>query len=309
MTAIAEHPMDGFPVRPLQFDLDKAASNCVWSRTCPEFSVFINALGIHVPYFERYLIASMRKAKPEVRDEKLLRDMAAINGQEAHHAKNFVHWNQVLASRYPKVPKLDQEAREYFSSHAKSDSLRKLVGFTAGYETFTFLAGMIIFRNYQRWFADSDPVVKALWVWHQVEEVEHGSVAFDVYKYLYGDDELYRKWMILASLLHIATETTKAYTHMAKVEGWLRLRNPFKAVSCMAFCFAMLLRFLKAALPVFRKSYQPRNHPLVTTKQDPIQIAWRRYYQTDGADVLEIDREKMATIMGLSSTAEPVLAA
>jgi len=114
------------------------------------------------------------------------------------------------------------------------DALWYPVGFTAGYETFTFLAGMIILDNYHRWFADSEPVMKALWVWHQVEEIEHGAVAFEVYKRLYGDQEFYRKWMVLLALVHIASETFKAYAHMARIEGWLR--NPFRAISSMTFC-------------------------------------------------------------------------
>ncbi|AXQ30531.1 metal-dependent hydrolase [Solimonas sp. K1W22B-7] len=297
MKPVSEHPMDAFPVRPLQFQVEKIRSrDLVWSRTCPEFSMFINALGIHVPYFERYLVRALTKARTQIKDERLLRDISAIIGQEAHHAKNFIHLNQVLALRYPRVAQMEAAARDYFAEHAKKDSLRQLVGYTAGYETFTFLAGMIILQNYDRWFADSEPVIKAMWVWHQVEEVEHGAVAFEVYKHLYGDDELYRKRMVLKALAHIAGETIKAYTHMARVEGWLR--NPFRGAVRLGFCGLMLLRLLKSALPVFRKDYHPRRHPLVTTQQNPIQIAWRRY-ESRGGDVLEIDRAKMARIMGV----------
>jgi uncharacterized protein len=307
MQAIAEHPMDRIPVRPLQFDLDKIESrDYVWSKTSPEFSVFMNALGLHVPYFERYLIGALRKAKPQIHDEKLLRDVSAIIGQEAHHARNFVHLNRVLASRYPKVAELDANARDYFAARTASDDLKLQVGFTAGYETFTFLAGIIILENYKRWFADSEPVMKALWVWHQVEEVEHGAVAFEVYKYLYGKDEWYRKKMILLAALHIAQETIKTYAHMAKVEGWLR--NPFKAVAKMAFCIAMLWRLLKSALPVFSKNYHPRNHPMVTTHQNAMQIAWRRF-ESNGGNVLEIDHAKMAQIMGLDPASSGAAAA
>jgi predicted metal-dependent hydrolase len=291
--------MDQIPVRPLEFDFGKIEKrDYVWSRTCPEFSVFINALGVHVPYFERYLISALGKAKSKIFDDQLLRDISGIIGQEAHHAKNFLHLNRLLADRYPKVAKFDSDAKNYFSKHAKSDSLKEMVGFTAGYETFTFLAGLIVLDNYQRWFADSDPVMKALWVWHQVEEVEHGSVAFNVYKNLYGDDEMYRKWMVVRALLHIAVETVKAYTHMVRIEGWLR--NPIRAVSCMTFCLSMLLSLLKNALPVFRKNYHPRNHPKVTTKQNRIQIAWRRF-ENNGGDVLDIDHDKMAQILNLNA--------
>lgn len=304
MKAIAEHPMDRIPVRPLEFDFDKIEQrDFVWSRSCPEFAVFINALGVHVPYFERYLISALGKAKSKIRDEQLLSDISGIIGQEAHHAKNFLHLNRLMAERYPKVSKFDRAARDYFSEHAKSDSLKQLVGFTAGYETFTFLAGLIVLDNYQKWFADSDPVMKALWVWHQVEEVEHGSVAFNVYQHLYGEDEFYRKWMIVRALLHISVETIKAYVHMVKVEGWLR--NPIRAISCMAFCGKMLWSLLKNALPVFRKNYHPRSHPKVTTEQNRIQIAWRRF-ENNGGDVLDIDHDKMAEIMHLNAVSVSV---
>lgn len=297
MRTFTEHPMDRFPVRPLQFAMDRVGNDqVVWSRTCPEFSVFLNALGLHVPYFERYLIRAMRNAKDHVADEGLRRDISAIIGQEAHHAKNFVLLNQAFARRYPECGRFDREAREYFEQRSQRDSLKYQVGFTAGYETFTFLSGMIILQNYDKWFADSDPILKALWVWHQVEEVEHGAVAFDVYKALYGEHEWYRKWMVLRALLHIAGETIKTYTHMARVEGWLR--NPFKAVSTFGFLGSMIARLLHAAMPVLRRDYHPRHHPIATTQQNPIQIAWRRY-ESSGGDVLEIDHAKMALIMGI----------
>jgi predicted metal-dependent hydrolase len=295
MTDIQDHPMDHFPVRSLEFDRAKlAVLDPVWSRSSPQFAVFINALGVHVPYFERYLIHALRKAKEVIQDAPLLRDISNIIGQEAHHAKNFIQLNKRLANRYPKIGQHEEGAKAYFAHHAKADSLKQLVGFTAGYETFTFLAGLIILDGYDEWLADSDPVMKAMWVWHQVEEVEHGSVAFEVYQHLYGEDELYRKWMIVKALSHIAWETIKSYTHMARTEGWLS--TPLKAMCTMGFCAKMLLKLLRNALPVFSKRYHPRKHPKVTSDQNDIQIAWRRYAQA-GGDVLEIDHQKMACIM------------
>lgn len=305
MNSTADHPMDDFHVRPLSFDVNAIEQQePVWSRTSPKFAVFVNALGVHVPYFERYLIVAMRKARPQVpvEDKELVRDMTRIIGQEAHHAKNFVQLNALLTQRYPKVARFDSDAKAYFAKHAEEDSLKRLVGFTAGYETFTFLAGLIILDNYEEWFEDSDPVMKAMWVWHQVEEIEHGSVAFNVYKRLYGDDEWYRKWMVLYALVHIALETIRAYVHMVRMEGWLR--NPFKAVSTLFFCGHMLCRLLANALPVFRKNYHPRRHPRVTTRQNPVQVAWREF-ESEGGDVLAIDRDKMALMMRLAPQPAP----
>jgi len=295
MTNPTNHPMDDFPVRPLVFDVKKVKSDdLLWSRTSPWFSMFVNALGIHVPYFERYLIRAMTKAKPHIQDARLLRDVGAIIGQEAHHSKNFIEFNQELIKRYPRAAQFEAEAKEYFTERAKTDSLKQLIGYTAGYETFTFLAGAIVLQNHDKWFSDADPVVKAMWVWHQVEEVEHGAVAFEVYKHLFGQHEWYRKCQIILALWHIGKETNRAFIHMSRREGWWR--NPLYGLASLGFCWYMLLRFVVNALPVFRKSYHPHRHPIVTTDQNPIQIAWRRF-QKAGGDVLEIDRQKMAEIL------------
>jgi predicted metal-dependent hydrolase len=291
--------MDDFPVRALQFDFNKVEFNDpLWSRTKPEFSMFINALGVHVPYFERYLVKALSSAKKLIKDEALLRDVSAIIGQEGHHAKNFIAVNRWLSKRYPEIERLDKQAKNYFSEHAKKDGMKRLLAFTAGYETFTFLGGMIVLDKHEEWFKDADGVMKALWLWHQVEEVEHGAVAFEVYKHLYGEYEWYRKWMVLFALMHIANETIQCYWAMAKVEGWLR--NPISAFRKMGFCMFTLGRFLKSALPVFKKDYHPRYHPMVTTTQNPIQIAWRRF-EKNGGEVLEIDHKRMAEMMGIAS--------
>ena len=54
--SLAPHPMDEIPIRDLRFKFDKVVHhNPVWSKTNPEFSIFMNALGIHIPYFEKFL--------------------------------------------------------------------------------------------------------------------------------------------------------------------------------------------------------------------------------------------------------------
>ncbi len=293
--AADKHPMDHIDIRAFDFDYaDISLDHTVWSQSSPEFSIFINALGVHVPYFERYLVRALNMAKREIDDPQLRKDIVAITAQEAHHARNFIAYNKWLSRKYPKIAVLDAEARDYFSQRGKKDKLKRLLGFTAGYETFTFLAGMIILNNYDKWLSESHPVMKALWVWHQVEEVEHGEVAFNVYKALYGEHEFYRKWMVLYAGYHIVKETFRAYFHMCRIEGYFK--NPFRAAKALYFFTRTFLSMAWHARPIFLRRYKPRAHPLVTTKQNPIAVAWRHYVD-DGGTVLEIDKKKMNEIM------------
>lgn len=293
MSITSEHPMDNIKVRVLKFETDKMKSP-VWSESCPEFAIFINALGVHVPYFERYLIAALGRAKPKITDDKLRSDVSDIIGQEAHHAKNFIDFNKYLADCYPRVQEFDDHAKKDFASMARKDDLKRLVGFTAGYETFTFLAGMIILDNYERWMHDANPTVRALWVWHQVEEVEHGAVAFEAYQHLFGEHEGYRRRMVLEALWHIVKETNKAYFHMCKVEGYLKsIRGTWKSVS---FLTKTMAKMAWLALPVLKRNYTPRDHPLVNQRKNPVGFAWRNW-EDGGGEVLSIDKTRMAQIL------------
>ena len=70
---MSDHPMDNIAVRGLRFDFDAVtADDFVWSQSCPEFSIFINALGIHVPYFEKFLVQTMRTYRDELDNTELL---------------------------------------------------------------------------------------------------------------------------------------------------------------------------------------------------------------------------------------------
>jgi uncharacterized protein len=291
-----EHPMDGITVRPLDFRLSsKTSDDCIWNHRRPEYAVFLNALGVHVPYFERYLVFALRKARSATRDARLKKDQGGIIGQEAHHAHNYRQFSAALFERYASLRRIDRRAMQYFEKHAQLDSDRRLIGFTAGYETFTFLAGLLLLDEFDDWFGDADPEIAAFWIWHQVEEVEHGSVAFDTYKHLYGEKELYRKWMIVVAMFRLARETVAAYRVMMVAEGWVK--NPRLAFARSRFCAWMLLRFARSALPAFSKRYHPRNHPLVTNRQNIVQQGWRRF-SASGGDVLSIDRDKVEALIG-----------
>jgi predicted metal-dependent hydrolase len=289
---LARRPMEAIRVRPMRFDLaDVRKRNPVWSRSSPQFAMYINALAVHSPYFERFLGAVCRKARPEIEDPKLRADVSALIGQEAHHAFNFIEMNRLLAQRYPRVAELDARARGDFEHALRTHSFRRQVGFMAGYETFTYLAGIVVLDEYDALMRDADPVIRSMWIWHQVEEVEHGAVAFDVYRALFGEHEWFRKWMLLSAFAYIARQAVETYVHMCRVEG--ELSTPRRAWRSLGFFVRFSGRLLRLSAPALSARYHPRNHPMVNDRQSPIAIGWRRVYAR-GTDVaaledLEID--------------------
>lgn len=288
------NPMDDIEVRRMRFAFDsEPAPSPVWSRSSPEFALFMNALGIDVPHFERFLVKVMREYRDELNDEQLLADVRAIIGQESHHAFNFSKWNEDLLAKYPKLEKVDLQNRQHFEQLIQSNNKKFQIGFTAGYETFTFLSGLIILDRYQELMGDADPVIRAMWVWHQVEEVEHGAVAHDFYKAFYADCEWYRKAMVCRAFVHILHETFKSYRHMVRAENYYE--SPKRALKAWGFFASFGCSLAYSALPVLRKKYHPRNHPICTSNQNKIAVAWRKYFNS-GKDSHSLSNELMAQL-------------
>jgi hypothetical protein len=293
------HPMDEILVRRLRFKFDKSEDfNPIWSKTNPEFSIFLNALGIHIPHFEKFLVKVMNRNLDKINNKMLEDDINNIVGQESLHASNFFKWTKAMSKRYPKLEKLDKNAKKYFDRSLREKNEKFNIGFTAGYETFTFLGGMIILKNYNKYMKKADPTLRAFWVWHQVEEVEHGSVAFDFFKYFYPKNELYRKSMVIFTYSHIVLETFKAYSHMIKMEGYYSSLS--KAIKAWKFFFTFGFELGYTALPVLRKNYHPRNHPICHEKQSEIAISWRKYY-SEGNNPHKLTEKHMAVLLNENS--------
>ena len=196
------------------------------------------------------------------------------------------------ASALPGLTRVEECARQGFDDTFERNSKRFRIGFTAGYETFTFLGGMIILDRFYELMGEAEPNIRALWVWHQVEEVEHGAVAFDFYKAFYAEHEWYRRWMVLYAFCHIAKETLLAFRTMVKVER-ASLRGRLKA--WRFFCgFAKDL--FVASLPVYSRSYHPRNHPICNDEQNEIAIAWRKY-EAAGNNALELSNKSINAML------------
>jgi hypothetical protein len=259
--------------------------------------MFINALGVHVPHFERFLVKVMRHYRDELNDPQLLAEVKAIIGQESHHAFNFIGWNKAMEEHYPGIMALDAQASNYFEGLLKSASKKFQIGYTAGYETFTFLAGMIILNRYNELMQDADPTLRALWVWHQVEEIEHGAVAFDFFAAFYPDALWYRRWMVVLAFAHISQQSFLAYALMVRKHGYYQ--QPRRALKAWAFFAGFAFDLARAALPVLARDYHPRQHPICNDEQNQIAVAWRKYHAA-GHDTLQLDNQAIEQMLASS---------
>ena len=92
------------------------------------------------------------------------------------------------------------------------------VGAVAAIEHFTAALGTFVIEAESWERSGADPVVADLFRWHGAEEIEHRSVAYDLYRHLGG------RWPMRALLMAIVMPTL--LQRMAAGTGWLMQQDP-----------------------------------------------------------------------------------
>ena len=161
----------------------------------------MNVLHIMLPPGERWFCDVYREALPLIEDEKLREDVKGFIGQEATHARAH-EVGRVYLSRFGIDTDRAMTQAEWMRTnlggpapfgHAVPKPLRTTwlvmrLSAIAAIEHFTAVLGEWILNESGQLDADgADPQMLDLMRWHGAEEVEHRSVAFDVYQYFSGN--------------------------------------------------------------------------------------------------------------------------
>mgnify|MGYP000467455533 CR=1 FL=1 len=171
-----------------------------WIPNEPYASYFINEINLILPEGEFWFCRLYNKALPMITDEKLREDVRGFIKQEAMHARGhnaateeYLVQRGIDPSRNRAVMKYlfgviadDKPFGKQLPKWAEMPWLRARLGLVATIEHLTCVLGMYVLEN-KRWDElKADPVLLDLLRWHGAEEVEHRSVAFDLYQHLGG---------------------------------------------------------------------------------------------------------------------------
>jgi hypothetical protein len=127
-----------------------------------------------------------RKVRDEIRDERLLQDLNALVAQEALHTREHRRFNARLAELGYDIEGVNAELDEMFDDYvARVDEPAAVALMIAG-EHWIYAMSYALLED-PRVTEGMDAQVKSLFSWHAAEEMEHQSVAHDVYVHLFGD--------------------------------------------------------------------------------------------------------------------------
>lgn len=188
----------GIPPRQLEFRKPQSsARHAFFNRNLLASSMFVVFSGIFPPG-ERFFMESVRHFRNDISDPELKAKISGFMGQEALHGREHERLNAFFAERGIDVAmperliKVSLGLLEYLPA-------RQQLACTTFMEHFTALLA-------EQWLTDdrfqktSDPEMLKLWYWHALEELEHKSVAYEVFEKVQGT----RRERMLAGPLVVA---------------------------------------------------------------------------------------------------------
>jgi uncharacterized protein len=209
------------PAAALTFDA--AAVPRDWCADDPYATTLLAALSLLFPEGERFFVDAVKQTRTELSaadQARLDADLAGFIGQEAMHGKAHRAFNAMLVDHgFAAAPEIERRLRRFLDVIRRHRSPRAHLAVTCALEHFTaLLAEALLARPAMR--DELHASVRGLWLWHALEESEHKSVAFDLYRAT-GGGELQRLSAMLQTTAVFVAVTALAHGRLMAARGIL----------------------------------------------------------------------------------------
>lgn len=146
------------------------------------------ALSSIFPHGEEYFVRSVRHFRDRIVDPALRQQVAGFIGQEAMHGRSHMVLNERLAQLGYPTSRMSRWADRIFRAVERRATPEINLAVTAGYEHFTATLAEWLMRDPDYLETLGHPAIQEIFLWHALEESEHKSVAFDVYRAVGGSE-------------------------------------------------------------------------------------------------------------------------
>lgn len=152
-----------------------------WLGGSPFKTHLCNSFTLLFPAGEKFFIRSVQKFLPQIKDERLKAEARLFIRQEAQHYLEHEKFFQILKAQGYDINKILDVVEGLITKISENHlSDKTAMAITAGCEHITALLSEIALTD--DFFQDAPEDLKALFEWHSGEELEHRSVAFDVFE-------------------------------------------------------------------------------------------------------------------------------
>ncbi|ALR13441.1 metal-dependent hydrolase [Mycobacteroides saopaulense] len=233
------------------------------------FSHTVAFLSAIFPPGEDIFVRSVRRYRDKITDPELKKRVAGFIGQEMTHGLQHRELNEQLAEMgYPTawfeyfLQSTERMEKFLDKQYPDPDQCRRirhlLLAFTVGAEHFTavFAENVLGRPDIQKLL--SDPEIRNMLNWHALEELEHKSVAFDVYREIGASEELRIRMMRFLSTIAVPAITLASWISVVTTDPVGR-RQPLRLLrETVAMVRGPLFRGIYRDMkPFMRKGFHP----------------------------------------------------
>ena len=279
--------------RRVQFDFSNTPE--YWIYDNPFATHLVNAVHLILPVGELWMCRSFNEALPYVKDEKLRADVKGFVHQEAHHAsahkvaQDYLrHYNYDIDEFLVSLDNIFKQINVApfgltLSSTLAYRWLTMRIGIAAAAEHFTTMLGTWCLENQPWQNKTADKMMSDLMTWHLAEEVEHRSVAFDLYMHLCGEENkifayLQRQMIMLAVAPGFTFAIYQCFKELARQDTQTkRYQN-----------YGLLRSLAQMAIENARSKQVPSFFSVVFSLKHWLKPSYHPYYEGDTLKPLQV---------------------
>ncbi|MCW8090713.1 metal-dependent hydrolase [Alteromonas sp. ASW11-130] len=234
-------------------------------------TTIMNAFSIGLPVGERFFIKSLKEHMSLLDNEDLVTQCTIFIEQEVNHSKLHQAYNK----RFCETNGLDLGELEapfinafHYLNSERTPQIR--LATTVAIEHLTAITSTLVFEE-RDWAAPDAHLIKRFWAWHCFEELEHCSVAFDVYQQVYDEREVLREVFdnTLADLIRLYKLTAfsivvRTRSNIKAFRQWLETGNTYRH-------FDYAFQQFSAGIAAFHTAhFHPTHHFTVPAHAKPV---------------------------------------
>ena len=227
----------------------------LWFRNSSIMTQLLNGTNLFLPAFEAYMVRTVQGQLRHLPDPALRSQAKGLIGQESNHSQAHQHYNEILRHQNYRFETYLAVVNWFFERLMPRLGLPLQLAAIAGFEHLT--ASLSEITLHYGTMAQAHPAMKALWEWHAAEELEHKSIAFDLFEAIEGS--YWRR--VLGGVLGIAIVVTFMTTGMlllaAQDLGFLSFKTLSDLNKLLLTEYRLIPRTLQHIFPYF----QPQFHP------------------------------------------------
>ncbi len=195
-------------------------------------SAFMGGLSAAFPAGEGEFLDSVRNYREQIDNPDLLKQVKGFIGQEGHHSRQHQIVNRELDRLGYNSAKVEKILEKMIKNKLRKLTQQFRLAHTVCAEHVTAMMGEYVI-NHPEFLDGMEEPFKDLMLWHAVEEVEHKSVAYDVYMECVGDEEYLRKTMKLSIILLHFRLTRYMFVMAFSTKHWWNMKDLFGCISWM----------------------------------------------------------------------------